>query len=295
MNQGAPKGQDLRVNEDGRQKVPRWLPITLLTVTTVALTIPGVLLWRQRQALGQQTRFSLRSTTSASHPPPARRRPTVASVSAVSGPGQSRTNARPLASSGSDSPRSVPPPRRSIPRTNDLRANSVSNVKSAESTSEEIRGAKLSEILFDGPLMSLGALGIATAAVGVGAVLGVWGVQKALGVKNVHASSILYNPFHLIKFLQMDEFAARMRELLLTHMPIISQRIYRSSLDEDLISRNGTQIDTHRDEEGNNWTWEEAEDRLRDAFDHGGVGDWAECAIRELEAEEEVERRRRGL
>ncbi|KAL5521635.1 hypothetical protein ACEPAF_2383 [Sanghuangporus sanghuang] len=273
MNQGAPKGQDLRVNEDGRQKVPRWLPITLLTVTTVALTIPGVLLWRQRQALGQQTRFSLRSTTSASHPPPARRRPTVASVSAVSGPGQSRTNARPLASSGSDSPRSVPPPRRSIPRTNDLRANSVSNVKSAESTSEEIRGAKLSEILFDGPLMSLGALGIATAAVGVGAVLGVWGVQKALGVKN------------------MDEFAARMRELLLTHMPIISQRIYRSSLD----SRNDTQTDTHRDEEGNNWTLEEAEDRLRDAFDRGGVGEWAECAIRELEAEEEVERRRRGL
>ncbi|KAL5498661.1 hypothetical protein ACEPAH_2016 [Sanghuangporus vaninii] len=271
MNQG------LRVNEDGRQKVPRWLPITLLTVTTVALTVPAVLLCRQRQVLGQQTRFSLRSTTPASHPPPARRRPTVASVSAVSGPGQSRTNAKPLASSGSDSPRSVPPPRRSIPRTNDLRTNPVTNVKSAESTSEEIRGAKLSEILFDGPLMSLGALGIATAAVGVGAVLGVWGIQKALGVKN------------------MDEFAARVRETLLTHMPIISQRIYRSSLEGNSTSRNGTQTDTHRNEGGGNWTWEEAEDRLRDAFDRGGVGEWAECAIRELEAEEEVERRRRGL
>ncbi|KAL5514326.1 hypothetical protein ACEPAG_2414 [Sanghuangporus baumii] len=274
MNQGGSKGQDTRVGEDGRQKAPRWLPIALLTVTTVALTVPGVLLWRQRQALGQQTRFSLRSTTSASHPPPARRRPTPASV--ASGSGQSQTNARPLASSGSGSLRPVPP-RRSIPRTNDLRSSSVANVKSAESTSEEIRGAKLSEILFDGPLMTLGALGIATAAVGVGAVLGIWGVQKALGVKD------------------MDEFTARVRGLLSTHMPIISQRIYRSSLEEDPASRNGLQTDTHRSKEDNNWTWEEAEDRLRNAFDRGGVGEWAECAIRELEAEEEVERRRRGL
>ena len=39
--------------------------------------------------------------------------------------------------------------------------------------------------IFDGPLLSLGAFGIATAAVGVGAVLGVWGVQRSLGVQSV--------------------------------------------------------------------------------------------------------------
>ena len=44
---------------------------------------------------------------------------------------------------------------------------------------------KGTSFLFDGPLLSLGAFGLATAAVGVGAVLSVWGVQKALGVQNV--------------------------------------------------------------------------------------------------------------
>ena len=43
------------------------------------------------------------------------------------------------------------------------------------------------------------------------------------------------------------------------------------------------------------WTWAAAEDRLRDAFEEGGIVAWAECALRELEAEVHQERRRRGL
>lgn len=39
--------------------------------------------------------------------------------------------------------------------------------------------------LFDGPLMSLGALGLATGAVGIAAAIGVWGIQRSLGIDNV--------------------------------------------------------------------------------------------------------------
>ena len=73
-------------------------------------------------------------------------------------------------------------------------------------------------------------------------------------------------------------------------MPAISQRIYRSSPDESSPSKTSAGAGAVKD-----WRWEEAEDRLRDAFDRGGVGEWAECAVRELEAEEHLERQRRGL
>lgn len=80
-------------------------------------------------------------------------------------------------------------------------------------------------------------------------------------------------------------------------MPGLSSRLYRPADDSDGI------IPLSAEEQGipstqvkaNGWTWDAAEDRLRAAFDRGGVGEWAESAMRELEAEEELERRRRGL
>lgn len=38
---------------------------------------------------------------------------------------------------------------------------------------------------FNSPLYALGAFGLATAAVGVAALAGVWGVRTSLGVENV--------------------------------------------------------------------------------------------------------------
>ena len=96
----------------------------------------------------------------------------------------------------------------------------------------------------------------------------------------------------------MDEFAARVRQLLQEHMPSLSGRLYRSSLeasDERYSSGDGEASKRHQGGHLTEWTWDGAENRLREAFDRGGVGEWAVCAIRELEAEEQAERRRRGL
>lgn len=85
-------------------------------------------------------------------------------------------------------------------------------------------------------------------------------------------------------------------------MPILSSRIYRSALDSDGSNRESGATSSSKsinktDDKGSlrEWNWDAAEERLRMAYDRGGVGDWAECALRELEAEEAVERTRRGL
>ena len=42
------------------------------------------------------------------------------------------------------------------------------------------------------------------------------------------------------------------------------------------------------------WNWKEAEERLKKAYEEGGVAAWAQTAFRELEAEVEVERTKRN-
>ena len=37
------------------------------------------------------------------------------------------------------------------------------------------------------------------------------------------------------------------------------------------------------------WKWEDAEERLRVAYDQGGFSGWAEAALKELEAERKLE------
>ena len=85
-------------------------------------------------------------------------------------------------------------------------------------------------------------------------------------------------------------------------MPFLSSRIYRSAVESDgpaftsgAVSQLENAAQNGDDRRDSSWSWDAAEERLSVAYDRGGVGEWAECALRELEAEEEVERRRRGL
>ena len=43
------------------------------------------------------------------------------------------------------------------------------------------------------------------------------------------------------------------------------------------------------------WSWQAAQARLTAAYEHGGFARFAETAVGELEAEAELERRKRGL
>ncbi|KAL0569318.1 hypothetical protein V5O48_012651 [Marasmius crinis-equi] len=122
---------------------------------------------------------------------------------------------------------------------------------------------------FSPALLTVRAFGIATLAVSIGAVGLVWGVKSVMG-----------------KALQTEQFARRMRELIMTRMPILSSRIHRSHTEEYEEGRTA-----HTDSQ---WNWNDAEERLKDAFDKDGISGWVEVAVKELEAEEAFERTKRS-
>ncbi|ESK88539.1 hypothetical protein Moror_3177 [Moniliophthora roreri MCA 2997] len=121
---------------------------------------------------------------------------------------------------------------------------------------------------FNPALYTVKAFGIATFAVTLGAVTFVWGVKNAMGIEDT------------------QEFARRMHQLILTRMPILSSRIHRSLEDDP---RNDETLKSDVDD----WNWDDAEKRLKNAFEQKGLAGWAEVALDEIRAEEHVERKKR--
>ena len=75
-------------------------------------------------------------------------------------------------------------------------------------------------------------------------------------------------------------------------VPVLSSRIHRrpeSEGDEEA----GQQVQAHFGDSDLAWRWEDAEQRLRAAYDKDGFSGWAATALKELEAEGELERLRR--
>ncbi|KAK7047345.1 hypothetical protein VNI00_006576 [Paramarasmius palmivorus] len=124
------------------------------------------------------------------------------------------------------------------------------------------------ELDFNPALYTVKAFGIATFAVTVGAVGLVLGVKNAMGIDDT------------------QEFARRMRELVLARMPILSARIHRTLEELDGTSQSSS-------ETRGEWNWPEAEQRLKDAYEQRGIAGWAEVAVEEIRAEEEIEREKR--
>ncbi|CCM01348.1 uncharacterized protein FIBRA_03398 [Fibroporia radiculosa] len=237
--------------------VPRWLPISLLALTTAALAVPAVLLWRQRApALGK--------VLTNNKPPPRRTTATVILPAAIT-PAQ----------------RTPPPRRRTAPSV--AVASPAIPASSATSSTTET-APMLTTDQFNGALYSAKAFGIATLVVSVVAGTGVWGVKAALDVQNT------------------QEFATRMRQLILTRMPVLASRIHRPlEPDDGLPSITGPHptpeeslLHTHGTPRSIEWSWPDAEQRLRDAFEKDGISGWAAAAMHELEAEGQIERRKRS-
>ena len=97
-----------------------------------------------------------------------------------------------------------------------------------------------------------------------------------------------------------QEFADRMREAVLTRMPVLSSRIHRPpELDDgDALlpppSNPAASPSLSSADAGEEWSWPAAEKRLKDAFDKHGFYGWAAAAMQELEAEGRIERAKRG-
>lgn len=80
-----------------------------------------------------------------------------------------------------------------------------------------------------------------------------------------------------------------MRQILRSNLPSLADGIYGSA---DPPRSPGT--GAHPPSPGDpNWTWTDAETRLSDVFEREGAEAWMKSAIRELEAESALERRRR--
>lgn len=73
-------------------------------------------------------------------------------------------------------------------------------------------------------------------------------------------------------------------------IPMISSRIHRRPEGE---VDDGAERRVQEPGVGTPWTWEDAETRLRVAYDKNGISGWAEAALNELEVEGEQERLRR--
>lgn len=75
-------------------------------------------------------------------------------------------------------------------------------------------------------------------------------------------------------------------------VPMLSSRIHRPPESEG-DDEAGQQVQMPLNSIDHAWKWEDAEQRLRAAYDKDGFSGWAETALKELEAEGELERLRR--
>ena len=105
-----------------------------------------------------------------------------------------------------------------------------------------------------------------------------------------------------------------MRLTMLDKWPLLTSRIHRSaqsdpttqisprsyasseSLDDPKYpaDEGSDGLEVEMDKDGGEWNWPAAQARLAAAYEGGGVAQFAEVAVRELEAELEHERRKRN-
>jgi len=156
---------------------------------------------------------------------------------------------------------------------------------SALQSSSGAPSREANEDSFNGALYSLKAFSIATALVVAGGATSLWGVKTYLGVRDT------------------QEFASAMRLTLLTKWPLLASRIHRASDSAPLpvVMSSASEPEPEPDlppaaiPSADGWSWHDAQARLAAAYEHGGVTRFAEVAAGELEAEAELERRKRGL
>lgn len=146
---------------------------------------------------------------------------------------------------------------------------------------------------FNAPFYTLKAFAIATAIVLSTASASVAGVMAYLDVHNVgHPTTRPSNPTYRP---QTTEFAARMRTIVSQSMPILTAKIYRRPTSLDSVPDDPVLFAaSHLPSTSETFGHDAAQQRLADAFDKGSFDAWAETAVRELEAEIEVERTRQS-
>lgn len=123
-------------------------------------------------------------------------------------------------------------------------------------------------------LLAAKAFLIATALVAVGGFTFTWAVKRTLGVEDTR------------------QFGHKMRSIFQTTVPGLRSRLLRPPETDNEnyeIQTLGIALPSAIEE----WSWEEAEERLKKAYEQGGISVWAQTALIELEADARVERTKR--
>ncbi|KAJ7451091.1 hypothetical protein FB451DRAFT_1409991 [Mycena latifolia] len=118
---------------------------------------------------------------------------------------------------------------------------------------------------FNAGLYTFKAFGAATLIVGSLAFSGIWGVRVYLQADT------------------MEDFGAKMRLAVMDRMPLLAQRM-RNALRPAAPAEDREAPSPDRP-----WDWDDAQARLTEAYDKGGLGAWADAAVREVEAEAQLE------
>ncbi|KAF9494070.1 hypothetical protein BDN71DRAFT_1015438 [Pleurotus eryngii] len=169
------------------------------------------------------------------------------------------------------------PPRRTVSQsTSPLISGNTSRIAAADAAAMPSRpivqktGQNVHVDDFNGALHSAKAFGLATLLVAASATATVYGIKTWMRVQST------------------EEFAHRMRAILLAKMPSLSERIHRlADPDDDDASQvlDAPTVST--------WNWPDAEQRLKAAFEKDGFAAWIKAAGRELEMEGRLERSKR--
>jgi len=251
---------------DMKQKVPPWVPYSLVVFSTAAIVAPIFFLRRHRA--------SVRTLQTAAAPPPRRGDRAAIQSFATSTPTSASTPWTAAAASSS-SVSLEPLPDASGPYENTSIIRELIFGSEEEEAASQRLATKSGELdNFDGPLYTLKAFTIATAGVVFTASVSIWGLMQYVGARDT------------------QEFAQLMRSAVLTRLPRLSARIHRPSETGDNPSDIVPILPSSSSEP---WTWTDAEERLKKAFDEGGLPAWGEAAIAEVEAEGHAERLKRGF
>ncbi|KAF8637187.1 hypothetical protein AX17_002984 [Amanita inopinata Kibby_2008] len=274
-----------RTTNSSKKRIPTWVSVSIFAGTAFALGVPLVLIRRQRaQTLKQafsnssppsklpvENQFSLRSQSTST--------PVTATAAVHFARGLSKSKSKSLVNGEREQQQALHL-RQATPPSPSTSPSSSSNEQDSSESEFSSPGPKellsaISRVNYSTALFAAKAFGIATCLVTMGALGVTWGVKTWMGINDTR------------------EFAHRIRLALRAYLPSLSSRIHRPpETEEERALFEGVTAPTSTPA-APGWNVEEAEERLKVAYEKGGVGLWARVAVREVEEEVRIEREKR--
>ncbi|KAL1682687.1 hypothetical protein EV122DRAFT_259070 [Schizophyllum commune] len=251
-----PDAQPLPPRENKR--VPLWLPISLVAFSGAAIATPLLFLrWQRKAALAESlNKISVSAASQMANAPTARSAAKSKSLLSAFIVDQKELDA----AAASAPPTSAGPAFSASWRSNHDPFDDDDDFKAPTAPPDPN---------FNAALYTAKAFGIATAMVVAGAFAGIQGAMYYFDVDDAR------------------QFGRHMRLMILEKMPGLTAQIHRAPDEPSPEPAAPVPPAVEQD-----WKWEDAEARLRRAFETGGLAGWAEAAAKEVEVEDRIQRKK---